>query len=93
MSARRPRVAVVTFPGSCDDRDAAWALRAVGAEPVRVWHAELELDELADACLGDVEAELAQRALDSLALRIEDARLRPDQHGCSHLSTTSGSAR
>jgi phosphoribosylformylglycinamidine synthase len=36
----------VTFPGSCDDRDAAWALRAVGAEPVRVWHAELELPDV-----------------------------------------------
>jgi phosphoribosylformylglycinamidine synthase subunit PurQ / glutaminase len=33
-----PRVAVVTFPGSNDDRDAAWALGAVGADPVGVWH-------------------------------------------------------
>jgi phosphoribosylformylglycinamidine synthase subunit PurQ / glutaminase len=40
---RRPVVAVVVFPGSNDDRDAAWALGAVGADPVRVWHEEAEL--------------------------------------------------
>ena len=39
----RPRVAVVVFPGSNDDHDAAWALGAMGAEPVLVWHAEREL--------------------------------------------------
>jgi phosphoribosylformylglycinamidine synthase I len=39
----KPPVAVVVFPGSNDDRDAAWALSALGAEPVLVWHAEPEL--------------------------------------------------
>jgi phosphoribosylformylglycinamidine synthase I len=39
----RPTVAVVVFPGSNDDRDAAWALRALGAEPVLVWHGDDEL--------------------------------------------------
>jgi phosphoribosylformylglycinamidine synthase I len=39
----RPVVAVVVFPGSNDDRDAAWALGAVGADPVLVWHSEPEL--------------------------------------------------
>ena len=39
----RPVVAIVVFPGSNDDRDAAWALGAVGAEPVLVWHDEAEL--------------------------------------------------
>ena len=39
----KPRVAVVTFPGSNDDRDAAWALGAVGADPVLVWHDDAEL--------------------------------------------------
>ena len=39
----RPVVAVVVFPGSNDDRDAAWALGAIGAEPVLVWHNEQEL--------------------------------------------------
>ena len=43
MTERRPRIAVVVFPGSNDDRDAAWALGAVGADPVLVWHAEDEL--------------------------------------------------
>jgi phosphoribosylformylglycinamidine synthase subunit PurQ / glutaminase len=38
-----PLVAIVQFPGSNDDHDAAWALAAVGAEPVLVWHAEPEL--------------------------------------------------
>ena len=39
----RPRVAVIVFPGSNDDRDAAWALRALGADTRLVWHAEREL--------------------------------------------------
>jgi phosphoribosylformylglycinamidine synthase subunit PurQ / glutaminase len=39
----RPVVAVVVFPGSNDDHDAAWALGALGAEPVFVWHDEGEL--------------------------------------------------
>jgi phosphoribosylformylglycinamidine synthase I len=34
------RVAVIAFPGSCDDRDALRAVDLVGAEPVRVWHAD-----------------------------------------------------
>ena len=38
-----PRVAVIVFPGSNDDRDAAWALGALGAEATLVWHAEREL--------------------------------------------------
>jgi phosphoribosylformylglycinamidine synthase subunit PurQ / glutaminase len=39
----RPRVAVLVFPGSNDDHDAAWALSALGAEPDLVWHAEAQL--------------------------------------------------
>ena len=39
----RPHVAVIVFPGSNDDRDAAWALGSVGAEPALVWHEETEL--------------------------------------------------
>ena len=42
----RPRIAVVVFPGSNDDRDAAWALRALGAEPVLVWHADSTLPDV-----------------------------------------------
>jgi phosphoribosylformylglycinamidine synthase subunit PurQ / glutaminase len=39
----RPRIAVVVFPGSNDDRDALWALGALGADAVSVWHADEEL--------------------------------------------------
>jgi phosphoribosylformylglycinamidine synthase len=39
----RPAVAVVVFPGSNDDRDAAWALRALGADSRLVWHADESL--------------------------------------------------
>jgi phosphoribosylformylglycinamidine synthase I len=38
-----PRVAVVTFPGSLDDRDAVRAVRLMGAWPVPVWHADTDL--------------------------------------------------
>jgi phosphoribosylformylglycinamidine synthase len=41
-----PRIGVVVFPGSNDDRDAAWALSALGADPILVWHGEDELPEL-----------------------------------------------
>ena len=41
----RPTVAVVVFPGSNDDHDAAWALGAMGADPRLVWHAEATLPE------------------------------------------------
>ncbi len=37
------RVGVVTFPGSLDDRDAARAVRAVGAEAVVLWHGDRDL--------------------------------------------------
>jgi len=43
VSEPRPRVAVLVFPGSNDDRDAALALKGLGAEPVLVWHADREL--------------------------------------------------
>jgi phosphoribosylformylglycinamidine synthase subunit PurQ / glutaminase len=44
--APRPRVAVLVFPGSNDDQDAALALEGLGAESVLVWHAERELPEV-----------------------------------------------
>ena len=37
------RIGVVTFPGSLDDRDAAAAVEAAGAEPVRLWHEDRDL--------------------------------------------------
>jgi phosphoribosylformylglycinamidine synthase subunit PurQ / glutaminase len=36
-------VAVVQFPGSNDDHDAHWALKALGADARLVWHADAEL--------------------------------------------------
>ncbi|MGI8420954.1 MAG: phosphoribosylformylglycinamidine synthase subunit PurQ [Gaiellaceae bacterium] len=51
MSSHRPRIAVVTFPGSLDDGDARWALGALGAEAVPVWHAEPELPDVAGVVL------------------------------------------
>ena len=42
----RPRIAVLVFPGSNDERDAALAFERLGADPVLVWHAEAELPEV-----------------------------------------------
>jgi phosphoribosylformylglycinamidine synthase I len=42
----QPRIGVVTYPGSQDDRDALWALAALDAEAVPVWHDEHELPSL-----------------------------------------------
>jgi phosphoribosylformylglycinamidine synthase subunit PurQ / glutaminase len=39
----KPRVAVVTFPGSLDDRDALRAVRLMGGEGVPVWHGDRDL--------------------------------------------------
>ena len=38
-----PRIGVVTFPGSLDDRDAARAVRLAGAEAVPLWHKDRSL--------------------------------------------------
>jgi phosphoribosylformylglycinamidine synthase I len=46
MSSPQPRIGVVRFPGSNDDRDALWALAALDAEAIAVWHAETELPDL-----------------------------------------------
>jgi phosphoribosylformylglycinamidine synthase I len=46
VSEPRPRVAVLVFPGSNDDRDAALALEGLGADPVLVWHADRELPQV-----------------------------------------------
>ena len=46
MSDGGPRIGVLVFPGSNDDRDAVWALAALGARPVTVWHGERELPRL-----------------------------------------------
>jgi phosphoribosylformylglycinamidine synthase I len=46
VTSPQPRIGVVRFPGSCDDRDALWALSALDAEAVGVWHGEPELPDL-----------------------------------------------
>jgi len=43
LTDRPPRVGVVTFPGSLDDRDALRAVRFMGGEGVPLWHAERDL--------------------------------------------------
>jgi phosphoribosylformylglycinamidine synthase len=40
------RVGVVTFPGSLDDGDARRAVRLAGAEPVRLWHGDHDLQDV-----------------------------------------------
>jgi phosphoribosylformylglycinamidine synthase subunit PurQ / glutaminase len=37
------RIGVVTFPGSCDDRDARAAVAAMGGHPVALWHGDGDL--------------------------------------------------
>jgi phosphoribosylformylglycinamidine synthase subunit PurQ / glutaminase len=39
-------VGVVTFPGSLDDRDAVRAVARAGATPVRLWHADADLQQV-----------------------------------------------
>jgi len=46
VTSPQPRIGVVQFPGSNDDRDALWALAALDAEAVAVWHADTELPDL-----------------------------------------------
>jgi len=46
VTSPQPRIGVLRFPGACDDRDALWALSALDAEAVFVWHSETELPDL-----------------------------------------------
>jgi len=46
LASPQPRIGVVTYPGSQDDRDALWALAALDAEAVPVWHEERELPDV-----------------------------------------------
>jgi phosphoribosylformylglycinamidine synthase len=46
LTEAAPRIAVVLFPGSNDDRDAALALEALGADPILHWHAEPDLPDV-----------------------------------------------
>jgi phosphoribosylformylglycinamidine synthase len=46
LSSPQPRIGVLRFPGACDDRDALWALGALDAEAIFVWHTETQLPDL-----------------------------------------------
>jgi|SRR5579862_462517 len=46
MASPQPRIGVITYPGSNDDHDALWALAALDAEAVPVWHEAAELPDL-----------------------------------------------
>jgi phosphoribosylformylglycinamidine synthase subunit PurQ / glutaminase len=46
VTSPQPRIGVLRFPGSCDDRDALWALAALDAEAVFVWHTDPALPDL-----------------------------------------------
>jgi phosphoribosylformylglycinamidine synthase I len=50
VSARAPRIGVVTFPGSLDDRDALRAVASMGSEAVPLWHGDRDLRD-ADAVI------------------------------------------
>jgi phosphoribosylformylglycinamidine synthase subunit PurQ / glutaminase len=51
VSASGPRIAVVTFPGSNDDRDALLALEQLGAVGIAVWHGDERLPDVAGVVL------------------------------------------
>ena len=46
MTIEAPRVGVITFPGSLDDRDALRAVDLMGGEGVPLWHADHDLHEV-----------------------------------------------
>jgi len=46
MGRTTPRVGVVTFPGSLDDRDALRAVELMGGEGVSLWHADHDLRDV-----------------------------------------------
>ncbi|WP_370324676.1 phosphoribosylformylglycinamidine synthase subunit PurQ [Euzebya sp.] len=37
------RIGILRFPGTCDDRDSAYAIRTIGHEPVVLWHGDADL--------------------------------------------------
>ena len=40
------RIGIVTFPGTCDDRDTAYAVEQIGHDPVRLWHGDADLQDV-----------------------------------------------
>src|SRR5262249_3977245 len=64
----------------------------LGAGVALIGSGDLALDDATDAGAGHREAEVLERALDGLALRIEDAVLRANENRGFHPRTTSGLA-
>ena len=88
----RPKAGILDPQGEAVES----SLRQLGfpVEQARVGRlVDVELDQPPDARRADREPEVLERALHRLALRVEDARLRADEDGCPHRSTTLGSAR
>jgi phosphoribosylformylglycinamidine synthase len=46
VTEAKPRIAVLVFPGSNDDRDAALALENLGADPLLHWHGDGHLPDV-----------------------------------------------
>jgi phosphoribosylformylglycinamidine synthase len=46
VTSPQPRIGILQFPGSNDDRDALWALAALDSEAILIWHTESELPDL-----------------------------------------------
>src|SRR4029077_1157316 len=65
----------------------------LGARLGRIGRIDLEVDDLADPCGADREAEMLEGRLDGISLRIENALLRADEDGGPHPSTTDGVSR
>jgi phosphoribosylformylglycinamidine synthase subunit PurQ / glutaminase len=40
------RIGIVRFPGTCDDRDAAFAVRRIGHDAVVLWHGDADLQDV-----------------------------------------------
>ena len=90
MASPQPRIGVVTYPGSQDDRDALWALAALDAEAIPVWHEERDLPDL-DAVGGarvkatvlvrpkqgilDPQGQAVETALEHLGFSVSAARV------------------
>ncbi len=46
VTVASPRIGVITFPGSLDDRDALRAIETMGGEGVGLWHADHDLRDV-----------------------------------------------
>ncbi len=40
------RIGILRFPGTCDDRDTAYAISTIGHQPVALWHGDGDLQDV-----------------------------------------------